>query len=92
MLDFFKTAAGSYNLVLIGGVFAWFASTWIIGANLAKHRSDTISAQKAALRSEDEKNAEEQRRMAADFGLRWFVVFHRGLIACLSFESLAWAV
>lgn len=66
MLDFFRTATGSLNYVLMGGVVAWFASTWIIAANIHKHRTDTISAIAGRKRAEQSQQQEEHRRIAAE--------------------------
>lgn len=66
MLDFFRTAAGSLNFVLMGGVFAWFAATWIIAANIHKHRTDTLSAIAGRTRAEQSQQQEENRRIEAE--------------------------
>lgn len=66
MLDFFKTASGGMNYVLMGGVFAWLASTWIIAAHMHKHSADVITAQNAAKLSDEQKKEQESLRIEAD--------------------------
>lgn len=66
MLDFFRTANGSLNFVLMGSILVWLSSTGVIVANFYKHRTDTVSAQKAAKLAVEQKGKEESLRIEAE--------------------------
>jgi hypothetical protein len=65
-MNFFRTAAGPYNYVLIVSLVAWIISTLGVLAGLLKHRTDTVAANESRRKAEEARRYEEIRRQTAE--------------------------